>query len=260
MTATDRGRVFGEVAESYHRVRPGYPAELAADLLAEAGPGPVLEVGAGTGKATAGFAALGAELTCLEPDPRMAAVLRRSLPGVRVLETTFESWTPDRAYPLLISAQAWHWVDPARRAALAAAALAPGGLFAPFWNVFFVADPDLHAALTEVNHRHGLAGEHTPHHSPAGSRSPEPLSFAKEWPELHLPGDAFTGMRTLRYRSARSYSADLYREHLLSLSLYRTLPPDRADAVLTDTVAAVEAAGGTIDFVVHTDVALARRR
>lgn len=37
---------------------------------------PVLEVGAGTGKATLALAERGLAVTCLEPDPRMAAVLR----------------------------------------------------------------------------------------------------------------------------------------------------------------------------------------
>ena len=52
MTTRERGQVFGELAEEYDRVRPGYPAELVTDVLALAGPGPVLEVGAGTGKAS----------------------------------------------------------------------------------------------------------------------------------------------------------------------------------------------------------------
>jgi hypothetical protein len=37
--------------------------------------------------------------------------------------------------------------------------------------------------------------------------------------------------------------------------LRRTVP----EAVLDDTMAVIDAHGGTIDFVVHTDVALARR-
>ncbi|MCO8270081.1 hypothetical protein M1L60_05680 [Actinoplanes sp. TRM 88003] len=39
----ERGTVFGEVADEYDRIRPGYPAALAEHLLAAAGPGPVLD-------------------------------------------------------------------------------------------------------------------------------------------------------------------------------------------------------------------------
>jgi len=63
MTGPDRGdlgRVFNEVPELYDRVRPAYPGELFADLVAITGldrRSPVLEVGCGTGQATRSLAA-----------------------------------------------------------------------------------------------------------------------------------------------------------------------------------------------------------
>ena len=50
----DRGRVFNEVPELYDRVRPAYPDELFAGLVAISGMhrrSQVLEVGCGTGQA-----------------------------------------------------------------------------------------------------------------------------------------------------------------------------------------------------------------
>ncbi|MEU4626111.1 class I SAM-dependent methyltransferase [Actinoplanes sp. NPDC023801] len=259
MTTRERGQVFGELAEEYDRVRPGYPAELVTDVLALAGPGPVLEVGAGTGKASVLFAAHDVNLTCLEPDARMAAVLRRRVPGVPVVGTTFEAWAPDRPYGLIVSAQAWHWVDAARRHELAFAALAPGGLLAPFWNVFLVPDGDLYAALAEVDARHGLTGNHTPHSMHPGNLPAGPVPFAEQWPELIGIEALFTDLRTLGYRSARSYRSAEYRAYLSSISIYRMLDDTRRETVLDDTIAVVDAHGGTIDFTVHTYVALARR-
>ncbi|MEV4279235.1 class I SAM-dependent methyltransferase [Actinoplanes xinjiangensis] len=259
MTTRERGQVFGELAEQYHRVRPGYPAELVTDLLELSGAGPVLEVGAGTGKATALFAAHDVDLTCLEPDPRMAAVLRRSVPGVPVIESTFEAWAPDRGYRLLISGQAWHWVDRTRRNALALAALTPGGLLAPFWNVFLLPDRDLYTALAAVDARHGLTGEQSPHSLHVDAVPDRPRPFAEEWPDLAGIEELFTDLRTLRYRGFRSYSPAEYRAHLHSISLYRMLDDDRRETVIDDTITAIEAHGSTIDFAVHTFVALARR-
>jgi hypothetical protein len=48
----DRGArlVFGQVAERYERVRPSYPDTLVDEVIALAGEGRALEVGAGTGK------------------------------------------------------------------------------------------------------------------------------------------------------------------------------------------------------------------
>jgi SAM-dependent methyltransferase len=125
----DRARVFGEVADEYERIRPGYPAALYDDVLAYArlgGTAAAIEVGAGTGKAARAFAERGVTVTAVEPDPAMAAVLARSLadrPEVTVVNSTFEDHVPDRRYGLLFSAQAWHWTDPAVRWRRAAAAV-----------------------------------------------------------------------------------------------------------------------------------------
>src|SRR3954449_1125143 len=155
-TGRERRMVFGEAVELYEAARHDYPDALVSDVVAAAGPGPALEVGAGTGKATVAFAARGVDLTCLEPDPRMAAELRRNVPGVRVVGSTLEEWSPDRGYGLLYSAQAWHWVDEDRRNDLAAAALARGGTLALFWNKFLLEDTPLRAALTAVFPRYGI--------------------------------------------------------------------------------------------------------
>jgi len=76
----ERRRVsFDARAELYDEVRPAYPDVLAADVLERAAPGRtarMLEIGAGTGKATLVFAHRGAVIVALEPGPRMAAVLR----------------------------------------------------------------------------------------------------------------------------------------------------------------------------------------
>jgi hypothetical protein len=88
------GLSFGGQALTYEEVRPSYPDGIVAEALAYAGhPTSAVEVGAGTGKATEVFARHGLNLTCVEPDPEMAAVLRRrfaSQPSVSVHESRFE--------------------------------------------------------------------------------------------------------------------------------------------------------------------------
>src|SRR5215467_12864178 len=98
---TPRALTFGSVAEAYDRYRPTYPPQLAADVVALAPGRRFVEVGAGTGKATAVFAAHDLDLTCVEPDAEMAAVLSRRFTGdprVRVVVSTFERWQPDGPY------------------------------------------------------------------------------------------------------------------------------------------------------------------
>ncbi|WP_225100060.1 class I SAM-dependent methyltransferase [Streptomyces sp. CoH27] len=130
-------RTFDEDAELYDRARPGYPPELYDDLaeLAGAVPGSrVLEVGCGTGQATVPLAGRGCRITAVEAGPGMAAVARRNLAGaaeVGVVTAEFESWPlPQEPFDVVVSASAFHWIDPAVRMARAADALRPGGALA----------------------------------------------------------------------------------------------------------------------------------
>jgi len=259
----ERSNVFGEAADQYEAFRPGYPEALVADVLADAGPGPALEVGAGTGKATVAFAAHGIDLLCLEPDARMAAVLARRVagfPGVSVVGDRFETWPPDRGYGLLYSAQAWHWIDPARRTDLAAAALAPGGLLALFWNASLLGDHALQAALVEVDERYWPGGERTAHAYRIDEYPTGTETFEQEWGELALHGDArFGDLRSRHYRWTLRYSAADYASFLATTSLYRTLEPADRSQALTAVTEVVDAAGGEIEFTVDTSLATARR-
>jgi SAM-dependent methyltransferase len=97
--------------------------ELVDALMADR-PGRVLDVGCGTGKAARLFAARGCDVVGVEPDVRMASVAREH--GLDVEVATFEEWDArGRVFDLVISGQAWHWVDPTIGAAKAATVLRP---------------------------------------------------------------------------------------------------------------------------------------
>ncbi len=120
----NRRTSFDAKASQYDRMRPSYPDALVDDVLARTGARRIVEVGAGTGQATKVFARRPCTILALEPGPNLASLLRRNVAGHRnvVVEgTTFEEWrAEDRAFDLVLSAQAFHWVDPAVRYAKAA--------------------------------------------------------------------------------------------------------------------------------------------
>lgn len=135
------GAVFDGLARLYDAARPGYPAEALADLGERcrlAPPSRVLEVGCGTGQLTRDLAAVGCRIHCLEPGPALAGLARQNLAGaphVTVATTTFEA-APDEpgAYDAVVSATAFHWLDPATSFAKAAGLLHPGGSLALLTN------------------------------------------------------------------------------------------------------------------------------
>jgi SAM-dependent methyltransferase len=149
--------LFGSVAESYERYRLDYPNNLVDTVLAYAGR-PVhlaLEVGAGTGKATRAFASRGIEVIALEPDADMARVLKKATRGltVRPVVATLEQFRADSRFDLVFAAAAWHWTSAATRWTQAVELLAPGGVLALFGRPAELKDPNLFAAVEEIEKR-----------------------------------------------------------------------------------------------------------
>ncbi|HET9253672.1 MAG TPA: methyltransferase domain-containing protein, partial [Pseudonocardiaceae bacterium] len=138
---TDQRRAlsFGTQAELYDRVRPDYPPQALAFLLADLPsrdvPHRVADVGAGTGKLTALLAAGGLDVDAIEPDPGMRAVLATRVPGVRIHEGRGEALPlPEGSVDAVVYGQAWHWVDEVAGAREADRVLRPGGVLAMLWN------------------------------------------------------------------------------------------------------------------------------
>jgi SAM-dependent methyltransferase len=132
------------VATLYDEARPGYQERLFDDLASLSGTGPgsrVLEIGCGTGQATLPLARRGYRLLCVELGANLAAIARSKLtgyPGARVLASSFEDWVAEEgAFNLVVSATAFHWVDPAVRYRKSALALRQGGSLALIWNTHY---------------------------------------------------------------------------------------------------------------------------
>jgi SAM-dependent methyltransferase len=229
----DRALVFGSAADAYERHRLGYP-DAVADLTLAYAEGPVataLEVGAGTGKATRLFAGRGLEVTALEPDPAMAAVLRRTASGllVEVVGSTFEAY--QRAgrppYDLLLSASAWHWTDPATRWDRTAGLLRSGGTVALFGSGRAGArlvDPVLQEAQARV--RRTVVPDET--------RATEGRATAGTWwPGSELEDDArFTDVEEHDLVRVVRRSRSEHLAVLGTLSAYLVLPQAERDALL----------------------------
>ena len=167
---SEPGLHFDRVASTYRHARPGYPAEVYDLLSAHGAIGPglrVLEIGAGSGQATAELLRRGCVVDAVEPGPALAVDLRARFPEDRltVLEATAEDADlPESAYDSVLAATSLHWVDTEVALPRLHAALRPGGRLGIWWAVF--ADPDTRTPfrelVDEIARRHGTGDDSTP--------------------------------------------------------------------------------------------------
>ena len=130
----DRRLSFGDDAEQYDRaatVVPGSRGRCPRSRRREHPTGPGRAGAAAASRRSC--SSIAGQVVGLEPDERMAAVAHRR--GVNVVVVPFETWTaPVDPFDLVVSAQAWHWVDQNIGPTAAADALRPGGRLALFSN------------------------------------------------------------------------------------------------------------------------------
>jgi ubiquinone/menaquinone biosynthesis C-methylase UbiE len=128
--------LFDGAAQLYDASRRGYPPELVEFMVATAGLHPgsaVLEVGCGTGQLTEQLVAYSFDLTAVDIGASMTSLARRRAGSatVRFQVAAFEELcAPAASFDLIVSATAFHWVDPDVRFEKAARLLRTGGWLA----------------------------------------------------------------------------------------------------------------------------------
>ena len=205
---------FGAIADDYDRLRPRAPTE-AVDWLLPDDCRSAVDVGAGTGLLSRALADRVAQVTAVEPDPRMRAVLRARSPGVRVLAGTGEAIPlPDASVDGVFASSAWHWMEPDRAVPEIARVLRDGGRFGVIWTSRdresgWLHDLDLARAASAVD---PAAGSRRGHH------------------EVELPeGAAFTEIETRSFAFGRPMTIDDFVDMYATTSrLITASPRDRA--------------------------------
>jgi len=240
MAGADRrhlGRVFDEVPALYDRVRPTYPDELFADLVAITGMearSSVLEVGCGTGQATRSLAALAYSVTAVELGAGMAALARQrlaSFPNVEVETSSFEEWDDrGRHFDVLAAAAAWHWVDPSVGWKRAHDVLRPAGWMALLGNVVVrrPGEPEMYAETADLHERY-CPGNPDWGHPPLED---EVRATGEGWGLVDDPGALFGPTIVRWYPMVQWFDGEGFADLLRSTSLYRRLDRDVREPLL----------------------------
>lgn len=237
---------FDRVAETYDRYRPGYPEEVIDHIITASrvpGKGIILEVGTGTGKATLPFARRGYVIHCVDQGKNLLEVARRNLdayPDVTFENADFNTWEgPDAIYDLVISAQAWHWMDVSSSYRKIASVLKQGGSIALFWNKPILPDTPVHHSVQKVYETivPDLARE-------GPNYSEEEIAQLKS--EIESSG-YFHDLNVWRYPWSQRYSVEEYLGLLSTFSDHVLLPEETRQKLYAGIGQAIHEQGGFID-------------
>lgn len=269
---------FDRLAAVYDAARPGYPPEAIIDVRSRCQLTPasrVLEIGCGTGQATRDIAPIGCAIRCLEPGPELARLARRnlaSLANVEVVVTTFEA--ADEAsgtYDTVMSATAFHWIDPSVGFTKAASLLRPHGTLALLTNMHATGGTQDALAEPMQDLRRNLVPEGGSWTFPSvdaiTTKAEGGGDIATVWSRIDRK---FTDAPAVNELFARpivsvhpwlaAYDRDAYVAMLSTQSPYALIDPDRRDVLFHQVGEVVERVlGGVVTKQYVTVVATAER-
>jgi SAM-dependent methyltransferase len=251
---------FNSAALAYDAVRPSYPPALVGRIIQKSGLTPnswILEVGAGTGKASVLFASRGFNMLCLEPGVQMGEIARQNLASyrkARVETTTFEEWPLEKgAFDLVISAQAFHWIDPKIGIPKAGQALKPGGWIALFWNL--PNDPET-GIYEEVQQAYRDNAPEMERRHKTKSLSQEALEIRTD---IAKHKDIFPNQFLHKFSWKRQYNTAEYLSLLGTYSDHITLPDNHRANLFNAIDSVLKSHGGAIDKHYTCVLALAQK-
>ncbi len=263
----DRRLSFGSIAEQYDAVRPDYPQPVINTVLDFAGTGPggrVLEIGAGTGQATAQLAAAGLNVLAVEPSAEMAEVMRQRFSeplsggAVEVQVSDFETAQfPDGEFDLVFAATVWHWLTERVRWELTLRALKPGATVAAIWHWPLWRRSSLRPELDAV---YLQSGADLSQMGALLEVEPTIQALGGEWLVDAPSPDAVTDACGLEQLWSDSYSAAEYVALINTYADHIALTPEIRERLDNAVGEVIERGGGTITLPYKTLVVMARKR
>lgn len=181
---------FGNVAETYDRVRPPYCRPLLdlAQRELELDPSSrVLDLAAGTGRLTRELSRRFAEVVAVEPDERM-----RALHGTALEGSAEAIPLEDASVDAVFVGEAFHWFDPAAAIPEVARVLRPRGGLATINTHWWETEPPLpDEAIEQLRepYERSFSQRRSPWHDAFGEAPFEPLRLERAEEEITVDPD-----------------------------------------------------------------------
>ncbi|MFE2336717.1 class I SAM-dependent methyltransferase [Streptomyces coelicoflavus] len=244
-------KLYDLIAEQYDAVRPSYPDEVIDEILGTDGDAlSVLDVGSGTGISGRQMRDRGAHVLGVDMSAGMSAVADRH--GIETEVTPFDDWDPrGRTFDRVVSAQAWHWMDPVSSAQRAEPLLRPGGRLCLFWNLGYHPD-DLADALAHTYER-ALPAD-SPHMT-IGYAVNRSTALPKDFSVVTGAPQAFHQMTEEPFRTfswEKEYTRDQWLDELGVHTDHLSLPTDARERLFEQIAETVDDFGGKFSMRFHT--------
>jgi SAM-dependent methyltransferase len=214
---------FEESAEDYLRSRSEYPNEMIEDIIETAQLSPtsrVLDIGCGSGQATMEFVSRGYQVVAIDPAMSALNYLAERCTdraNVKFVHSTFEDFQTDCVFDLVISAQAFHWLDPNLASGRMKQLLQSSGHVMLFWHMQDVIPTSPQAILYQLGLKHfdSFPLMNPPEYS---------LEFLDSMVQILCKDDKIGDVQVSEYPWVQAYDKSMFVSLFHSWSKYVMLP------------------------------------
>ncbi|MBQ3497921.1 MAG: class I SAM-dependent methyltransferase [Clostridia bacterium] len=161
MSNKTESEIFNKAADYYDRFRPSYPQEIVDTLISETEifeGSKLLEIGAGSGKATSLLAGKGFDILCIEPGKDLVRIGNERFKNdfVEFRLGRFEQiQLSEKSFDLVFAAQSFHWIPQPEGFEKCHNILKPNGSLAIIYNMYIVEDNEQDRELLSLSKKHG---------------------------------------------------------------------------------------------------------
>jgi len=254
---------FDVFAETYHSVRPGYPAQVYTDIKEVCSldsTSRLLEIGAGSGIATVEIAKFGSKIVAIEPGSHLAAIAReqtKEYRNVEVREEAFEDFQSAERFDAILTFTSFHWLKGEDKYQRMLKLLKDAGNLVLVWNYFFQTNSPATVAVNRVYHE--FLSDVYPGQMGVHKVNEEVFSVLTRREQRVIQNPLFYPAFMRRYLVKYNYSAETYPKFLNTFPKVIVVAEERR-AKFLQRISETVAKYGKISIPVLTSLIICKRK
>lgn len=161
MNLKAESEIFNKAANYYDRFRPGYPQEIIDTLINKTkikSDSKLLEIGAGSGKATSQLSGKGFNIFCIEPGEDLVKKGNEKFKDDTIefhIGRFEEVDLPKESFDVVFAAQSFHWIPQPYGFEKCAFVLKGNGYLAILYNMYILKDCEQDRELLTLSEKYG---------------------------------------------------------------------------------------------------------